>query len=261
MFAPAEAIPRVSAPSAERFAREYVRPNRPVVLTDLLDGPALREALSVARLRAEHATAPVPIAAVRDRALVVDPARGIAQRAVPLGEFLDGLAAGAPEGYLMARVEQLPPALRRAIATPRYCAGAPWKVTKLWIASQETVSTLHRDLADNLHTLVDGEKIFLLAAPAESDRVYPYGLRDGLPNGARIDPERPDYARFPRSRELRWQTVRLGPGETLFIPHGWWHHVRTARETVAINTWWARGLRLPLVVGADWFKRLRGLSR
>ena len=198
---------------------------------------------------------------VRDRALVVDPARGIAQRAVPLGEFLDGLATGAPEGYLMARAEQLPPALRRALATPRYCAGAPWKVTRLWIASQETVSTLHRDLADNLHTLVDGEKVFLLAAPAESDRVYPYGLRDGLANGARIDPERPDYARFPRSRELRWQTARLGPGETLFLPHGWWHHVRTARATVALNTWWTRGLRLPLVVGADWFKRLRGLSR
>ena len=36
--------------------------------------------------------------------------------------------------------------------------------------------------------------------------------RRRLPNGARIDPERPDYARFPRSRALRWQTVRLGPG-------------------------------------------------
>ena len=254
-------IPRVAAPSVERFEREYLRPARPVVLTDLMDGLALRAAMSLARLRAEHAAALVPIAPVRDRAMVVDPARGIVQDSVPLGDFLDALTAESARGYLMARTEQLPPALRREVVPPRYCAGAPWQVSKLWVASEETVSALHRDLADNLHTLVDGEKTFTLASPAQDDRVYPHGLLAGLPNGARVDLARPDYARFPRSRGLQLHVARLGPGETIFIPHNWWHQVHTARGSVSINTWWSRGLRLPIVVGADWFKRVRGLSR
>lgn len=258
---PPDTIPRVVAPAVARFEREYLEASRPVVLTGLLDDAGLREALSLARLRSEHGAARVPVARVRERTLVVDAARGIVRDAVALGEFLDALARGAPGGYLMARGDELPPALRRALAPPRYCAGAPWRDSKLWVASTETVSALHRDLADNLHTLVDGEKFFTLASPGEGGRVYPYGLLAGLPNGARVDPVRPDYLRFPRSRGLRTRVARLGPGDTLFIPRGWWHHVRTAAGSVSINTWWARGLRAPIVAGADWFKRLRGLSR
>ncbi len=249
------------APTAERFERDHRAPGSPVVLTDLLDGAALRAALDLARLRSEHGAAPVPIAPMRGDDLVVDPRRGIAQESVALGEFLDGLAAGASRGYLMARAEQLPPALRRELTTPRYCEGAPWVVSKLWVASGETVSALHRDLADNLHTVVDGEKVFTLVSPSQDDRVYPHGLLAGLPNAARIDLDRADHERFPRSRGIEAVTARLSPGETIFIPHGWWHHVRTARGSVSINTWWARGARLPVVALADWFKRARGLSR
>jgi Cupin-like domain len=233
-------IPKVVAPTDERFAREYVAASRPVVLTGLLDDDALRAMLDLTRLRSEYGAAAVPIARVRDRTLVVDPARGITQDPAPLGEFLDALTAGASRGYLMARTDQLPPGLRSALVTPRYCVGAPWRVSKLWIASDETRSALHRDLADNLHTVVDGEKVFTLVSPAQSDRVYPLGLLDGLPNGARLDLDQPDYERFPRASALQTLTVRLRPGETLFLPHGWWHQVRTARGSISINTWWAR---------------------
>lgn len=254
-------IPRAEAPAADRFEREYRAPGRPVVLTGVLDLPALRAALDLARMRDAHGAATVPVARMRGADLVVDPARGIAQDPSGLGDFLDGVAAGAARGYLMARAEQLPAAVRRELRAPRYCDGAPWVVSRLWVASADTVSALHRDLADNLHTVVDGEKVFTLVSPSQSDRVYPHGLRAGLPNAARVDPERPDHARFPRSRGLRTVEARLSPGETIFVPHGWWHHVRTARGSVSINTWWARGARLPVVALADWFKRARGLSR
>ena len=101
----------------------------------------------------------------------------------------------------------------------------------------------------------------IVTAVAQDDRVYPHGLLAGAPNAARIDLDRADHERFPRSRGIEAVTARLSPGETIFIPHGWWHHVRTARGSVSINTWWARGARLPVVALADWFKRARGLSR
>ena len=32
--------------------------------------------------------------------------------------------------------------------------------------------------------------------------------------------------------------VTLLPGETLYLPAGWWHHVRQATETTIAVNWW-----------------------
>lgn len=252
----ARELPRIPAPDTARFTRDYLSPARPVVLTGLLDTDALREAL--ARNRSDAA---VTVARTRDQSVVVDPGRGIVHDTLPLRDFLDAVTRGVSRGYLTTRADDLPETIARTLTIPRYCEGAPWRVTKLWVASDETVSVLHSDLADNLHTLVSGTKTFTLISPSQRAKVYPHGLLSGLPNGARIDPEALDYQRFPRAHGLRMETARLAPGETLFIPRGWWHHVRTAGGSVSLNTWWAQGLRLPVVALADWFKRVRGLSR
>ncbi len=255
-----EDVPRMPAPSDEHFERAFRKASRPGVFTDVLDLPRLRAALSTERLRGEFGAVRVPVARMRGEDLVVDPEHGIVQESVSFADFLGGAAAGEG-GYLMPREEELPASLRSVLEAPRYCDGAWWKVTRFWIAARDTVAVMHRDLADNLHTVLEGEKTFTLAAPAESARVYPRGLLSGMPNGARIDPEHLDFERFPMSRGLRLEAVRVRAGETLFLPGGWWHHVRTARGTASLNTWWARGWRLPVVAAADAFKRLRGVSR
>ena len=52
----------------------------------------------------------------------------------------------------------------------------------------------------------------------------------------------------------------LAPGDAVYIPRGTWHHVRTIADSLSVNFWWARGVWLPLVVGVDLFKKLRGIS-
>jgi len=38
--------------------------------------------------------------------------------------------------------------------------------------------------------------------------------------------------------------VRLRPGETLYLPAGWWHYVEQAKEiTIAINWWYDMEMR------------------
>lgn len=32
--------------------------------------------------------------------------------------------------------------------------------------------------------------------------------------------------------------VALGPGDTLYLPAGWWHHVRQSEETTIALNWW-----------------------
>jgi hypothetical protein len=55
--------------------------------------------------------------------------------------------------------------------------------------------------------------------------------------------------------------AELAPGDAIYIPRRWWHHVRTLVSSVSVNLWWADGEYRLVVLGGDTFKRLRGISR
>src|SRR5262249_5955786 len=155
------------------------------------------------------------------------PRRGLLARPDTLGRFLGALRDGAPPGYLMTDLAQLPPELARDAPFPALNSAARWRTSRLWISSAGTVSALHFDVANNLHAAVVGRTRFLLFPFAQSPLLSPRGPFASMPNGSRVDLEAPDYARFPRLRRARPLVADLGPGDTLFLPGGWWHHVRT----------------------------------
>jgi hypothetical protein len=82
-----------------------------------------------------------------------------------------------------------------------------------------------------------------------------------MPDFALVDPEQPDYARHPRFRGLRLFGATVQPGETMFIPHGWWHHTRSLTDAVAINFWWGGALVELASRASTAFKRWRGIRR
>jgi ribosomal protein L16 Arg81 hydroxylase len=82
-----------------------------------------------------------------------------------------------------------------------------------------------------------GRKRWLLVAPGHAAQMYPRGLFSSMPNFSHVDPEQPDWARHRASATRRSSPATLSPGETLFIPHGWWH-TRALEDAVAMNFWW-----------------------
>ena len=51
----------------------------------------------------------------------------------------------------------------------------------------------------------------------------------------------PDFARYPRFREAlaASQVTEVGPGDAVFIPPLWWHHVESLEPfNVLVNYWW-----------------------
>jgi hypothetical protein len=254
-------IPRIDPLEPARFEREYRRARRPVVLRGLVAERDLRR-WSFAALATEFRDLTVPTHVTRAGAVTADPRRGIQTEPRALAELLDELGGGgAPSRYMMARLDELPRAWRDRVTTPPYCAGAPWLSHKLWLSPTGTVTLMHRDAADNIHVQLLGCKRFTLVDSAQSPRLYPNSLFSSVPNGCRVDPEAPDLARYPRFRDVRAERAELAPGDGIYIPRGTWHHVRTIADSLSANFWWARGARLPLVVGADLFKRLRRIGR
>jgi hypothetical protein len=112
----------------------------------------------------------------------------------------------------------------------------------IWIGNQTRIAA-HYDLPDNLACVAAGHRRFTLFPPAQLSNLY-IGPLDFTPAGQAIslvDFANPDLEKFPKFAEA-WQHAQVAemrPGDALFIPSMWWHHVEALdRFNVLINYWW-----------------------
>lgn len=124
-----------------------------------------------------------------------------------------------------------------------YLPHAPPSVTPMiWIGNAVTVQT-HFDLSQNIACVAGGRRRFTLFPPEQTANLY-MGPIENTPSGTPIslvDLHDPDFEKFPRFREaVRHSCVAdLEPGDAIFIPYLWWHHVQSfGRLNVLVNYWW-----------------------
>jgi LPS sulfotransferase NodH len=103
--------------------------------------------------------------------------------------------------------------------------------TYLWLGPKGTVTPLHHDVINIFYFQLYGRKTFVLAAPEELPFVY---NRQGVYSD--VDPEAPDIGNFPDYQRIHTTTVTLEAGQALFVPVGWWHHVRSMDVSVSVST-------------------------
>ncbi len=212
-------------------------------------------------LEARFPALPLSTVALDGGRVAMDDRVGLLVAKEPLGPFVRSVREGRAQRYAMAWLSELSEELTREVPKPAYIDRAGWTMAVLWIGAAGTVSGMHHDLADNLHTQLAGRKRFWLVDPADSKKLRPNGLFHGVPNGCSVDLEAPGASRDRSLDGLVVHTAELQQGDALYLPRGWWHHVRTLESGVSVNHWWADGWRRVVVEGADLFKRLRGVSR
>jgi lysine-specific demethylase 8 len=260
-----ETTPAAPAPLPELRAgdprlADHIARGAPCVLRGGADGWPARGRWTPDHLRATYPDAIATVARLEGGGrLKTDARQGVVLAPMRLADFIASLERGAPAGYLMAPLDALPAELREDIEVPEPCRGAPWLSSKLWVSPGGAVSPLHFDVANNLHAQILGAKRFLLFPPGAP--VYPEPLWSSVPNFSRVDPIRPDLSRFPRFRRAAPLECRLSPGDVVFIPSRYWHHVTTEEVSISVNFWWARGALAAAARAADWLKRARAISR
>jgi len=113
---------------------------------------------------------------------------------------------------------------------------------RIWFGNAITTPT-HLDEWNNIGCVVCGRRRFTLFPPQQIGNLY-VGPLDFAPTGAPmslVTLRAPDFERFPRFREALAAavTAELGPGDGIFIPHLWWHHVESLEPfNVLVNYWW-----------------------
>ncbi|ACE83516.1 cupin-like domain-containing protein [Cellvibrio japonicus] len=113
---------------------------------------------------------------------------------------------------------------------------------RLWVGNEGIVSA-HYDGADNIACVVAGRRRFVLFPPEQTGNLYP-GPLNFTPAGAptsMVDLNAPDFVRYPHFKTAlanAW-SVELEPGDAIFIPMLWWHHVESLEKVNALmNYWW-----------------------
>ncbi|GGD60714.1 cupin-like domain-containing protein [Lacimicrobium alkaliphilum] len=119
---------------------------------------------------------------------------------------------------------------------------------RLWIGNEGIVSA-HYDGSDNLACVVAGRRQFVLFPPEQTCNLYP-GPLNFTPAGAPtslVDFNNPDFERYPLYKHALAQaySVELGPGDAIFIPMLWWHHVESLEKVNALMNYWWTGSSAP----------------
>jgi hypothetical protein len=115
-------------------------------------------------------------------------------------------------------------------------------LASFWLGSRTRVSA-HFDFPDNIACVVAGRRRFTLFPPEQVGNLY-VGPLDRTPSGQAIslvDFARPDLERHPRFAEALAAALvaELQPGDALFVPSMWWHHVESLDPfNLLVNYWW-----------------------
>lgn len=224
-------VPRRHALDPARFLAEHYLPLQPVVLTGLTDHwPARRWTLQSLLARVGNPAIEVQTARESDPEFELNSIRHKSR--MPFAEVITRLEAD-PETNDFYVTANNTGVNRKALAPlwadvgdlPGYLAPGPLGDGFFWMGPRGTVTPWHHDLTQNLLVNMVGVKRVELVSPAETPAMSNHRHCFSA-HGA--DPTLGGAA-------VRRLTVDIGPGEILFIPVGWWHHVTGLSLTIGMS--------------------------
>ena len=233
----ADRIDRRAGLSRTQFAHEYLSPPRPVIVTD-----------GIAHWRAAGRWTPQFFKDEHGGLRVAVDGEEMALR-----DLIDRIEVSTdddPAPYLRNQpLAAWPPELAADVSPMPECTQPNWLESRLFPgrrpASSPEVYIGGRGASfpilhyDGLHThaflmQLHGEKEYIVFSPEQTAFMYPH---DGIEmNKSRIDDVlTPDLAAFPLFEQAEGVRFRLHPGETLFVPAGWWHTARILSPSVTVS--------------------------
>jgi histone arginine demethylase JMJD6 len=229
-------IPRIGAPRSEEFFNDFVLPRRPVIIRDFAPWKAF-DSWSIENFRKRFGDRTVKLPSGQKR----------------MDAFLDEVLAstpGSPGEYLnqVPIAKEFPELLDDILPIPS--AMKPnWLTNSLMLRRWGTFdgfcelfiggagagfTRLHCDMywVNTMITQVVGAKEFTLFAPSDTPYLYPNPTTPYFSSIPRIDDVSDES--FPLFAKAEPIVVRVEPGETIYVPWGFWHATRILEPSIAV---------------------------
>jgi LPS sulfotransferase NodH len=233
-----EVIERRSDLSRDEFRDRYYAANRPVIIQDLMTSWRAMSTWTPEYLKRVAGDGMVEVMTGRD----ADPEYEVNGRKhrteLRFADYIDMVYSGkVTNDYYMVAGNAFfeKPGARPLLADftpfPEYLNPvADGRQCFLWFGPAGTVTPLHHDTSNILMAQVAGRKLHRIIPASEWEYVY---NSSGVFSD--VNCEAPDLARHPKFRHAAVIDVILEPGEVLFMPVGWWHHVRALDVSITVS--------------------------
>jgi ribosomal protein L16 Arg81 hydroxylase len=231
-------IDRRSGLSGEEFLEEYYSRNRPVLMSDVCDRWPAQSKWSFGYLADTLGRADVEVMADRDSDPRYEVNSDRHRRMMPFNEYVAKMetTGSSNDLYLVANNKLLASPVAQALwddfeLDPRFLGPDPTHTQSfLWLGPAGTITPLHHDTINVLFNQIRGRKRVLIIPALSTHRVY-----NRVAVYSEVDPVAPDLEKYPLFGDAPQVTIEVGPGDTLFIPAGWWHHVVALESSISVS--------------------------
>ncbi|RDC55986.1 cupin-like domain-containing protein [Pedobacter chinensis] len=227
-----EPIPYLQGLDIADFKKNYVQRKRPVILCDFISQSSAFKNWNYDYFRKEAGNKIVAVHGSEDAH--PDYVTSPPERQMLFSDYLDLIEREPSELRLfLFNLLVYRPKLRKALKIIPPMKGFLTNFPLLFFGGKGASVRYHYDI-DMSHVFLsqfEGEKRIFLFANDQSDLLYKFPFNFHGP----VDLRKPDYEKYPALKLLKgWECV-LKPGETLYIPSGYWHYIQYLSQGYSVS--------------------------
>ena len=225
----------------EEFVSQYLRANRPVVLKGVAKDWNCVKTWTPDRLKEKYGEDRIPLI---DASPKIDDITQMdySVKYVDFKDVIEGMKVG--DNSMYSRFNDLlgnHPELRDDFDIDWFVERreklVSGKVFQCFIGGKGTYTHIHSAIQSNFFTQVYGQKRWLLYPPSYNQYLRP--IVEGRPYfGTLYRPTDRNFSDYPEMEYLDYYDVTLEPGDILYNPPSWWHHVMNDTMTIGVGFRW-----------------------
>lgn len=111
------------------------------------------------------------------------------------------------------------------------------RLTTIWLGPSGATTQAHYDVQDNFYAQLYGRKRFIIFPPEQHRQMHLNGFLHSAAQQSQVDLEEPEYEKTPLFKDASALDVTLLPGDVLFLPALWFHHVIALDLSFSVSIW------------------------
>lgn len=213
----------VNAISKEEFNEKYFYPQKPVVIKGLADQQPAGKKWTIDYIRRVCGDVLVDIFDNSNKNS--ESAFTTPDLKMKFADYVDAIVKDKPTTLRMFLFNMFKerPELRKDFSCPELIKGVMGRMGFMFFGAKDIKVRIHQDMdmSNVMLTQFYGRKKVVLVHPDYSPLLYklPFNTH------SLIDLDTPDYQKYPGLRYIETMECVLEPGDTLFMPSGYWHYI------------------------------------